>query len=56
MTAYVLLRLDRIAISRPWRLGYLELSASDPASLRDAAMAALNDRLSEARGAADERP
>ncbi|MDB5244055.1 MAG: hypothetical protein JWP57_4681 [Spirosoma sp.] len=45
MNASVLLRLDRTAIRRLCVMGYLSPSDRDPAVIRDAAAAALADRL-----------
>lgn len=57
LQATVQLKLDRVAIRRLCVMGYLPAGARDPAVIRDAASAALADRLapSPAALADDER-
>lgn len=53
MRATVQLTLDRVAISRLCRLGYLLPQDRDPSMIRNAAAAALADRLAPNLAAAD---
>jgi hypothetical protein len=46
LQASVQIKLDRVALGRLCRLGYLDAMDHDPASIRDAVNAALSDRLS----------
>lgn len=45
MTATIRLTLDRVALARLTGMGYLTRGERDPAAIRDAAAAALADRL-----------
>lgn len=52
MNASIQIKLDRVALDRLCRLGYLHPQDRDPSTIRDAATAALMDRLAPTTPAA----